>query len=986
MRIIFLWQDFDLIITLKSPPNSTVKGKCKESFQGETYRSFTNLPYAEPPIGKRRLQKPEPVQPWEGIYNATGVKKKCLQDPVLQVGRVVGTEDCLILNVYTPMTSEKPTNLLPVLFWIHGGAFQFGSGMHMIGIGSFDDYDPIFFMEEDIVVVTINYRLGALGFLTTQDEVIPANLGLRDQNLALKWVQENIELFGGDPRDIVMAGESVGSCSTCYHLLSNVPEMEAVTGAIMISGTCLSPFGFSSNSSARTNAFNVGRKLRLDLDESSNHSSAILLQLLQDIPVNSLFRAAGTRYSPLKSDDGHVTAKWSPVFADDFYPREAMADAIDAGRFHRVPLLFGFNSEECLSPVFLKSLPHIKQKAKRWDQDTSKMLDLTVNISDRSKAAEDIKSLYTNKSFSEDMAAVFCTDDEFTLPIGRHAESVSKYGIPVYMYTMDYRFVPHFVPGVEGVGHAEDMFFYWDTTTTKLGESLLPNFGLIVQRMVKLLTNFVTHKKPIFEPDGLFEHLEWPEFDSKTLKYMRIDTDLQVLSDIRNYSRKRADFDLTVTLRNPKNSRISRNLSTLLPVLFWIHGGAFQFGSGMHLLGFGSFAKYDPSFLMDEEIVVVTVNYRLGALGFLTTEDDVIPANLGLRDQNLALKWVQENIDLFGGDPRDIVITGESAGAASVCYHLLSNGPELKAVTGAIMISGTCLAPWALNKDVRTRAFDVGKKLGNGYSSDNNSATLLRQLQSLPVKTFFDATKGRYLPIKTNDGSSAMKWSPVFAKDFYPSEPMADAVDRGRFHKVPLLFGFNSEESLSPLFLMFLPEAIEKAKLWDQDSTNMIATILNIHDRLQASKDMKALYTNKRFQDDIAALVEYCTDDQMTLPIGKHAESASKNGVPVYMYMMAFRFFPHFTPGIEGVGHAEDLFLVWDTLFTKVLKLLVEDYRLVSTRLEDLFQNLVWPKFESKHLQYMRVDAHMAVHSDPRNYSAKRFVWDKHLQKPISVY
>nr|CAI5826694.1 unnamed protein product [Callosobruchus analis] len=990
--------------------------------------SFTNIPYAEPPIGKRRFQKPEAVHPWEEIYNATGVKKKCLQDPLLQVGMVSGSEDCLVLNVYTPTMSKTPLKLLPVLFWIHGGAFQFGSGMNMIGVGPFDEYEPGFFIEENIVVVTTNYRLGVLGFLTTQDGVIPANLGLRDQNLALKWIQENIDLFGGNPNDIIMAGESVGSCSTCYHCF---------------------PMG--------QNAFTVGRKLGLDLDESSNYTSAILLELLQNTPVSSLFRAAGvsfftrcklflaqltnpskitvksaknvamttlykfislskqleTRYSPLKSDDGYVTAKWSPVFAEDFYPKEPMDDAIDEGRFRKVPLLFGFNSEECLSPVFLKSLQHIKRKARRWDQDTSKMLDITINIRERSMAAEDIKTIYTNRSFSEDIAAVvkFCTDDEFTLPIGRHAESASRHGIPVYMYTMDYKFLPHFVP---------------------VGEALLPNFGLIVQRMVKLMSNFVRYKKPIVEADVLFEYLEWPEFNSKDLKYMRIDTDLKVLSNVRNYSAKRADFDLTVTLRSPRNSRlkgqcrnshhgrtysaftgipyadppigkrrlqkpkprrpwkgtyhatkedivcvqetifssdvgfgsedclvlniytpmIPRNSSILLPVLFWIHGGGFQFGSAMYMLGFGSFAEYDPSFLVDEDIVVVTANYRLGALGFLTTEDEVIPANLGLRDQNLALKWVQENIDLFGGNPRDIVISGESAGAASVCYHLLSNGPEIKAVTGAILISGTCIAPWAINKDARAKAFDVGKKSGNCYTSDNNnSATLLRQLQSLPVNTFFDLTKGR-------------------------------------FHKVPLLFGFNSEECLSPIFLEFLPQARIKAKVWDQDSSNMIETILNTRDRLQASKDIKALYTDKRFQEDIAALVKYCTDDQLILPIVRHAESVSKYDVPVHMYMMAFQFLPHFTPGVEGVGHGEDLFLFWDTLLTKILKLLVDDYRLIKpiAGKDELFQNLEWPKFESRSLQYMRVDTHMAVRSDPRNYSAKRIVWDKHLQKPISYF
>nr|CAI5817272.1 unnamed protein product [Callosobruchus analis] len=126
---------------------------------------------------------------------------------------------------------------------------------------------------------------------------------------------------------------------------------------------------------------------------------------------------------------------------------------------------------------------------------------------------------------------------------------------------------------------------------------------------------------------------------------------------------------------------------------------------------------------------------------------------------------------------------------------------------------------------------------------------------------------------------------------------MVEAIDQGRFHKVPLLFGFNSEECLSPIFLEFLPQARIKAKVWDQDSSNMIETILNTRDRLQASKDIKALYTDKRFQEDIAALVKYCTDDQLILPIVRHAESVSKYDVPVHMYMMAFQFLPHFTPG-----------------------------------------------------------------------------------------
>ncbi|VEN46879.1 unnamed protein product [Callosobruchus maculatus] len=273
--------DLDLTVTLRNPQNSRVKGQCRNSYHGRTYNSFTNIPYAEPPIGKRRLQKPRPIRPWKGIYDATEEGIVCVQDPVFPSDVMLGTEDCLVLNVYTPMISRNSSTLLPVLFWIHGGAFQFGSGMYLLGFGSFAKFDPSFLMDEEIVVVTINYRLGSLGFLTTEDDVIPPNLGLRDQYLALKWVQENIDLFGGNPRDIVISGESAGAASVCYHLLSHGPEMKAVTGAILISGTCLAHWAL--NKDIRAKAFNVGKKLGY----SSDNNSANLLRQFQSLPVNT---------------------------------------------------------------------------------------------------------------------------------------------------------------------------------------------------------------------------------------------------------------------------------------------------------------------------------------------------------------------------------------------------------------------------------------------------------------------------------------------------------------------------------------------------------------------------------------------------------------------------------------------------------------------------------------------------------------------------
>ncbi|CAH1962610.1 unnamed protein product [Acanthoscelides obtectus] len=276
--------DYDLTVTLRNPPSSRVKGECRSSGQGRTYHSFSNIPYAESPVGKRRLQKPEPKKSWKGTHQSSGKKRECVQDSFLPgIDLTFGTEDCLVLNVYTPVVVKNSSTLLPVLFFIHGGGFQTGSGTNMVGLG-FDQYDPSLFMDQEIVVITINYRLGALGFLTTEDEVIPANLGLRDQSLALKWVQGNIDMFGGDPKDVVISGESAGAASVCHLLLSNVPEMEAVTAGIMTSGTCLSPFGL--NMDAREKAFDVGRKLGYHFSENN---SASLLKILQSVPVEILF-------------------------------------------------------------------------------------------------------------------------------------------------------------------------------------------------------------------------------------------------------------------------------------------------------------------------------------------------------------------------------------------------------------------------------------------------------------------------------------------------------------------------------------------------------------------------------------------------------------------------------------------------------------------------------------------------------------------------
>ena len=169
--------------------NGAVRGRFQPYKTGAIggYYSFQGIKYGKAPIGDRRFKAALPEDPWTGVRPAVREGTSCPhRNMILETFR--GMEDCLYLNIYTPQLSSKKSKL-PVLFWIHGGAFQFGNGNAFL-------YGADYFMETgEIILVTINYRLGALGFLNTGTEDSPGNVGLKDQVLALKWVRDNIEVM-----------------------------------------------------------------------------------------------------------------------------------------------------------------------------------------------------------------------------------------------------------------------------------------------------------------------------------------------------------------------------------------------------------------------------------------------------------------------------------------------------------------------------------------------------------------------------------------------------------------------------------------------------------------------------------------------------------------------------------------------------------------------------------------------------------------------
>lgn len=182
-----------------------------QGIDGEGLETYLGLPYAAPPVGDLRWQPPASPEPWTGTFDATRHPNRCIQIPYMDVlanRDIPGqeSEDCLYLNIFTPAADGKQR---PVMFWIHGGAYIQGAA---------NEYDPeILARDNDVVVVTINYRLGIFGFLDLSSfgETFKgsAALGFQDQIAALKWARDNIENFGGDPGNVTIFGESAGGGS-----------------------------------------------------------------------------------------------------------------------------------------------------------------------------------------------------------------------------------------------------------------------------------------------------------------------------------------------------------------------------------------------------------------------------------------------------------------------------------------------------------------------------------------------------------------------------------------------------------------------------------------------------------------------------------------------------------------------------------------------------------------------------------------------------
>ncbi|WP_329341624.1 carboxylesterase family protein [Streptomyces sp. NBC_00663] len=278
-------------------------------------RQFLGIPYAQPPVGRLRWTAPRAVRPWQGVREARDFGNKCAQTASWDPGyeQPAHTEDCLDLNVYVPEGAGRRA----VLVWFHGGGLTAGAGQDVV--------PDAFARQTGTVVVTVNYRLGALGFLATtglDDEArdgVSGNFGMLDQQAALRWVSANVSRFGGDPGRVTIAGESAGGRSVCTQLAS--PTGKGLFRAGIIESGAYDDCAARPHGTAVTEGADFARKLGCDTVACLRGKSAA------DI------LAAQGDYD------------WGPVVGGRFLPRQPSA-ALAQGAAAGVPVMNGANQDE----------------------------------------------------------------------------------------------------------------------------------------------------------------------------------------------------------------------------------------------------------------------------------------------------------------------------------------------------------------------------------------------------------------------------------------------------------------------------------------------------------------------------------------------------------------------------------------------------------------------------------------------------------------
>ncbi|GGW42534.1 carboxylic ester hydrolase [Streptomyces lucensis JCM 4490] len=433
----------------------TDRGRVRGAAHRDGGRVFQGIPFAAPPTGRLRWRPPRPAERWPDVRDATAPAPPCPQLPLTLLpdgGPVLPgessrtgstTEDCLYLNVWTP--ARTGGRHLPVLVWLHGGGNAYGAG---------SDYDGSLLSAHGIVVVTVNYRLGALGFLAhpalsaESRGHASGDYGLMDQQAALRWVRRNIGAFGGDQGRVTLGGQSAGSVDTCAHIAS--PTAGGLfQRAIQQSGSCASGGGLTP--------------LTLGAAEQRGSHFAASVGCAEPTTAAACLRALTTT-ELIRGTGPGTTSLWAPNTGPRILPRAPLR-AWAEGRVHAVPTLNGNTHDEyryftALNVDLLGGGPL-----------TAASYAALIGLEHSGRAGAVLHTYPASAYPSPNLAySAVNTDQRFACP-ARSDSRLYRTRAPVYAYEFHDPQAPPFIPAPhtpQGAFHASELVYLFPRDAVRL--------------------------------------------------------------------------------------------------------------------------------------------------------------------------------------------------------------------------------------------------------------------------------------------------------------------------------------------------------------------------------------------------------------------------------------------------------------------------------------------------------------------------------------
>ncbi|PSN30849.1 hypothetical protein C0J52_16130 [Blattella germanica] len=496
-----------------------LRGQVATTVNGLRYYSFLGIPYAKPPLGSLRFRSPQPPDPWDGVRDALREGSMCSQ--VIQ--NYEGDEDCLFINVATPvLPGNSSVELKPVMVHIHGGGF-------LVGTGDFSLYGPQFLLEEDVIVVR---------FLSTGDSIFPGNNGLKDQVMALRWVQQNIENFGGNPNSVTIFGVSAGGCSVSHLVLSPLTA-GLFHRAIAQSGSALDSWGYEAPEIVHPKASRLCEVLG-NATTNSNEIAEFLLSFSAQEIVEAAYNIWVNEETQIQNPPYYeLTAELDVEAGEMVFLQEVPINIVREGKFNHVPFMQGSVTHE----------GKILWNSSRLDfyNNNLQMLvpkDLYPYLSSEEIIAlgEKIKQFYIgDEPISFNNLVQFTnlgTDFIILYGLDRHVSLHAAVSTaPVYQYQLSFngRYGMNKASlgdSFPAVGHGDDIdyIFYHDGIVYDVNS---PEYTTL-RRMVKLWTNFAKTGNPTPEADPLLQNVTWSPATALDNFYIDIGNDLVVQRNLHN--------------------------------------------------------------------------------------------------------------------------------------------------------------------------------------------------------------------------------------------------------------------------------------------------------------------------------------------------------------------------------------------------------------------------------------------------------------------